>query len=306
MSNIVVLNNKIHGLNPERYAQTIREAPIEATVSYARTPVEAKELLADATVATGYQISPELVESAVNLDLFVCTFAGTDHLPLETLENQGVSVESASGVHGPNISEQVLGYVLSNVRNLWKARSQNERAEWCHFQGGELKGSTATVVGLGPIGETIVDRFNAFDVKTMGVRYTPSKGGNADEIIGFEEDALLDVFSRTDYLVLACPLTPTTEGLIDEDVFSTLPTNAMLINVARGAVVDTDDLVTALQGNEIANAAVDVTKPEPLPSDHPLWSLNNCLVTPHNAGHTPKYWERCTDILLSAVDNEIQ
>jgi len=139
-------------------------------------------------------------------------------------------------------------------------------------------------------------------VETIGVRYTPEKGGNADEVIGFEEDALLEAFSRTDYLVLACPLTPTTAGLIDEDVFLTLPTDAMLVNVARGPVVDTDALVTALRGNDIDSAALDVTDPEPLPADHPLWTLGNCLVTPHNAGHTPQYWDRCTDILVDALD----
>lgn len=301
MSDIVVLNQKIHGLDPDAYARTIREAPIDASVSLARTRMEAETLLSEASIATGYHISSDLVKSAENLELFVCTFAGTDHLPLETLENEGVAVKSASGVHGPNISEQVLGYVLSNVRNLRQAWAQNERNEWRHFQCGELSGSTATVVGMGPIGRTVIDRFNAFDVTTVGVRYTPSKGGNADDVISFSEDALFEAFSATDYLVLACPLTSTTERLIDDDVFATLPTDAMLINVARGEVVDTEALVAALRGNDIGSAALDVTDPEPLPTDHPLWSLGNCLVTPHNAGHTPKYWERCTDILLDAV-----
>ncbi len=301
MTDIVVLNDKIHGLDPEAYAETIRDAPIDATVSLARTPVEERALLMEASVATGYQIDPDLIEASETLDLFVCTFAGTDHLPLDTLEAEGVVVESASGVHGPNVSEQVLGYVLTEVRNLRQGWTQHERSEWCHYQGGELQGSTVTVVGMGPIGQTIVNRFNAFGVNTIGVRYTPSKGGNADEIIGFDDDALLEAFSRTDYLVLACPLTETTEHLIDEDIFLTLPTDSMLVNVARGPVVDTDALVTALHGNDIASAALDVTDPEPLPADHPLWTLRNCLVTPHNAGHTPQYWERCTEILVESL-----
>lgn len=171
----------------------------------------------EASVATGYQIDSGLVEASETLELFVCTFAGTDHFLLDTLEAEGIVVESASGVHGPNISEQVLGYVLANVRNLWQAWSQHDRSEWRHYQGGELQCSTATVVGLGPTSQTIIDHFNAFDVDTIGVRYTPSKGGNADEIICFEEDDLLEAFSRTDYLVLACPLTGTTEQLTDED-----------------------------------------------------------------------------------------
>ncbi|MBP2250010.1 phosphoglycerate dehydrogenase-like enzyme [Halarchaeum solikamskense] len=303
MTDVVVLRQKIHGLNPADYAEAIRERLPEADVALARTPSEERELLMEATVATGFRIDPDVVAASDSLDLFVCTFAGTDHLPLDALEEAGVTVANASGVHGPNIAEQVLGYVLADVRNLRRGWAQHERSEWNHYQGGELAGSTATVVGMGPIGETIIDRFGAFDVETIGVRYTPAKGGNADDVIGFEETALLDAFARSDYLVLACPLTDTTEGLVDEEAFLTLPTDAMVVNVARGPVIDTDALVSALRGNDIRSAALDVTDPEPLPADHPLWTLENCLVTPHNAGHTPEYWNRCADILLDAADD---
>ncbi|GAD52997.1 D-3-phosphoglycerate dehydrogenase [Halarchaeum acidiphilum MH1-52-1] len=302
MTDVVVLRQKIHGMDPADYAATLRERLPEAEVALARTPSEERELLMEASVATGFQIDPEVVAAADSLDLFVCTFAGTDHLPLDALEDAGVTVANASGVHGPNIAEQVLGYVLADVRNLRRGWRQHERGEWNHYQGGELRGSTATVVGMGPIGEEIVDRFDAFGVETIGVRYTPEKGGNADDVIGFEETALLDAFAKSDYLVLACPLTETTAGLVGEEAFLTLPTDAMLVNVARGPVVNTDALVAALRGNDIGSAALDVTDPEPLPHDHPLWTLENALVTPHNAGHTPEYWNRCADILGDAAD----
>lgn len=299
MTDIVVLHHKIHGLDPEAYANTIRQARPDLDVVVARTPAEEREYLADATVATGYQIDAELVASSETLELFACTFAGIGHLPLDALEEAEVTVTNASGVHGPNVAEQVLAYVLSDVRNLRRAWTQNERGEWNHFQGGELRGSTATVVGMGPIGKEIIARFNDFGVETIGVRYTPEKGGNADEIVGFEET--LAAAARSDYLVLACPLTETTEGLVDESVFNALSTNSMLVNIARGPVVETDALVAALRGNDIRSAALDVTDPEPLPADHPLWKLSNCLITPHNAGHTPEYWSRCTEILCEAI-----
>jgi len=300
MTDVVVLHHKIHGLDPDDYAETIRQARPDLDVVVARTPEEERIYLAEATVATGYQIESELVATSETLELFACTFAGIGHLPLDALEEAGVTVTNASGVHGPNVAEQVLGYVLSDVRNLRRAWEQNERGEWNHFQGGELRGSTATVVGMGPIGKEIIARFNDFGVETIGVRYTPDKGGNADEVVGFE--GTLDAAARSDYLVLACPLTETTEGLIDKQVFGALSTDAMLVNIARGQVVDTDALVSALRGNDIRSAALDVTDPEPLPAEHPLWTLSNCLVTPHNAGHTPAYWSRCTDILVDAVD----
>jgi len=300
MTDIVVLHHKIHGLDPAAYAETIRTELPDADVAVARTPAEEAEYLGEASVATGFQIDPDLVTASETLELFVCTFAGTGHLPIETLEAEGVRVENASGVHGPNIAEQVLGYVLADVRNLRQGWEQHRRAEWNHYQGGELRGSTATVVGMGPIGEEIIARLSDFGVETIGVSYTPEKGGDADEVVGFDE--MLASAARSDYLVLACPLTETTEGLVDEQLLNALPTNAMLVNVARGKVVDTDDLVAALRGNDIRSAALDVTDPEPLPSDHPLWSLRNCLVTPHNAGHTPEYWNRCTAILRDACE----
>ena len=300
MTDVVVLHHKIHGLDPDDYAERIRQARPDLDVVVARTPEEERIYLAEATVATGYQIESELVAASETLELFACTFAGIGHLPLDALEEAGVTVTNASGVHGPNVAEQVLGYVLSDVRNLRRAWEQNERGEWNHFQGGELRGSTATVVVMGPIGKEIIARFNDFGVETIGVRYTPDKGGNADEVVGFE--GTLDAAARSDYLVLACPLTETTEGLIDKQVFGALSTDAMLVNIARGQVVDTDALVSALRGNDIRRAALDVTDPEPLPAEHPLWTLSNCLVTPHNAGHTPAYWSRCTDILVDAVD----
>ena len=301
MTDIVVLHDKIHGLDPEAYAKTIQEEHPDLDIKVARTPAQEREYLNEAVVSTGYQINSDLIESSETLELFACTFAGVGHLPLDALEEAGVTVTNASGVHGTNVAEQVMGYVLSDVRNLRRAWEQNQRGEWNHFQGGELRESTATVVGMGPIGKEILARFNDFGVETIGVRYTPKKSGNADEVVGFDET--LNAAAQSDYLVMACPLTETTEGLIDEQVFSSLPTEAMLVNIARGPVVETDALVEALRCNDIRSAALDVTDPEPLPDDHPLWKLSNCIVTPHNAGHTPKYWNRCTDILTDAIED---
>ncbi len=304
MTDIVVLDHKIHGLSAADYADTLQQRLPDADVRFAKTPAEKSRLVQEATVATGYTIDAALVEQSDSLSLFVCTFAGTGHLPLDSLAANDVTVENASGVHGPNIAEQVLGYILTFVRRLDRVWQQNQRAEWNHYQAGELRGSTATVIGLGSIGQTIVDRLNAFGVSTIGVRYTPSKGGPADEIIGFDDADLADALCRTDHLILASPLTDTTEELIDEEAISLLPTDATLTNIARGEIVDTDALVDALQTNKLRAAALDVTDPEPLPASSPLWGLSNCLITPHNAGHTPHYWDRCAAIVENAIETQ--
>jgi Phosphoglycerate dehydrogenase and related dehydrogenases len=101
--------------------------------------------------------------------------------------------------------------------------------------------------------------------------------------------------------VLACPLTEATEAIVDAELFETMAPRAVVVNVARGGVVDTDALVAALRWNSIGGAVLDVTDPEPLPADHPLWRLDNVLITPHNAGHTPAYYERRADILTANV-----
>ena len=294
---ILVLNQKIHGMSPRRYRDAIRDCLPDAEVQLATTPAERREWLPSSRVVTGHQISAEELARADALDLFACTFAGTDHLPLEVLAEHDVAVTNASGVHGPNAAEQVLGYLLMVARKLGRAWANTRAGRWEHYQTDELYGSTVTVVGMGHIGTAILERLAPFGVERIGVRHSPEKDGPADQVVGY--DAFLNVVPESDALVLACPLTDLTEGLVDARVLTLLPPNATLVNIARGPVVDTDALVAALRSNDIGAAALDVTDPEPLPRGHALWDLDRCLITPHNAGHTPRYWERCAEILAT-------
>lgn len=300
---IVVLRRAAHGMPIDDYAAAIRERVPTHDVQVARTPQSERELVAAAPVVTGIDMDEELLEKAENLRLFACLYAGTDHLPIEAFDERGIVVTNASGVHGPNVAEWVIGHMLVFARRLHEGWRRQDRREWRHYQAGELKGSTVTVVGLGPIGTATVDRLSGFGVDTIGVRYTPEKGGPTDEVIGYESDAFHTALSRTDYLVLACPLTETTDGLIDADAFETLPPQTVLLNIARGPVVDTDALIDAIQAEALRGAALDVTDPEPLPADHELWGFENVLITPHNAGHTPEYYNRVADILAENLEH---
>ncbi|MFB6096247.1 MAG: D-2-hydroxyacid dehydrogenase [Haloferacaceae archaeon] len=291
---VAVLRQKIHGLSAEEYAETLRERLPDHEVALARTPTEERDLLSRVSVATGFTVDPEML-AETDLDLFACIYAGTGHLPMDALAEHGVAVTNASGVHGPNIAEHVLGAILSFSRDFHTAFRRRERREWRSFPTRELAGSTVTVVGLGAIGQAVVDRLEPFDVHTVGVRYTPEKGGPTDEVYGFE--GIHEAVADADYVAVAAPLSDATEGLFDSQVFRTMAPESVLVNVGRGPIVDTDALVSALRRNAIRGAALDVTDPEPLPADHPLWGFDNVLLTPHNAGHTPKYWERMADIL---------
>ncbi|QIO20893.1 D-2-hydroxyacid dehydrogenase [Haloarcula sp. JP-L23] len=298
---VAVLDHDAHGIPAAEYADILRRRLPEHTVSHAATPADRQRLLGEATVIAGGDLDESDIDAAENLRLFACNSAGVNHLPLDALADRGVAVTNASGVHGPNIAEHVLGWVLTFTRRLDEGRRRQARREWRRFQSfTELAGSTVTVVGLGSIGQAVVQRFEGFDVTTLGVRHTPSKDGPTDEVFGYDD--LPDALARTDVLVLCCPLTETTEGLIGTTELDVLPTNAIVVNVARGGVVDTPALVEALQSNGIHGAALDVTDPEPLPSDHDLWGFENVFLTPHVSGHTPKYWERRADILVENLD----
>jgi len=300
-SPIVVLREGTEGLSTAAYAAELRERLPDHDVRLARTPAAERELVVDAPVATGVAIDEELLTCARDLRLFACAFAGTDHLPMEALARHDVAVTSASGIHAPGIAEQAVGSILVFARRLHEAWERKRRREWRHFQSSELAGSRVTVVGMGAVGTALLRRLDGFDVETVGVRYTPEKGGPADRVIGFDTTAIHEALATTDYLVLACPLTETTRGLIDSAAFATLPPSAVLVNVARGAVVETDALVDALRTQGIHGAALDVTDPEPLPEGHPLWTLDNALITPHTGGHTPEHWPRLADIVAENV-----
>jgi phosphoglycerate dehydrogenase-like enzyme len=297
---VLVLRKGTHGAPIEQYADTLRERLPDAAVTLARTPDEERGLIGDARYVTGMELDDDLLGRADALEVFACAYAGTGHLPLDALEERGVAVTNASGVHGPNVGEHVLGAILSFARRFHEGRRRQRRNEWRHYRAHELQGSTVTVVGMGAIGRSVVERLEPFGVDTVGVRYSPEKGGPTDEVVGFDDFG--EVAARTDYLVLACPLTDETRGLVGREEFVTLPPNAVLVNVARGPVVDTDALVTALRSNWVRGASLDVTDPEPLPEDHELWNLGNVQITPHNAGHTPAYYERLADVVAGNAE----
>lgn len=294
---VVVLRKGTEGLGMDSYADELRSRLPEFEVIHAKTPLEEERYGSRARVLTGESVSPRIVTENDRMQLFACTFAGVDHLPLGVLREENVIVTNASGIHAVGIAEQVIGSFLLFARGLRAGmgnRSGRERADPVTRS---LEGSQVTIVGLGAIGSAIATRLEGFGVTRTGIRHTPEKGGAVERVIGYDRNRVLAVLAETDYVVLACPLTDLTRGLLDEEAFSVLPPSAVIANVARGKVIETNSLVTALETDQIAGAYLDVTDPEPLPPDHALWSLDNCLITPHMGGHTPAHWPRLASIV---------
>lgn len=299
MTDIVLLRRTIHGLDIDEYASALRKRLPDHEITVARTPAMEQRAVRTATVVSGSAFDADLLEAAEELRLFGSVTAGYDHLPLDRFVANDVALTTASGVHGPNVAEHVLGSILAFARRFFEARRRQHRREWRGMQAHELAGSTVTVVGLGAIGEAIVERLAGFDVETVGVRHTPARGGPTDEVYGFDDihEAVVDA----EYVALACPLTDETHHLVDGDVLTTMRADSVLVNVARGGVVDTDALVSTVQRNQIRGVSLDVTDPEPLPEDHPLWTFENVFITPHAAGHTPRYYQRVADVVAGNV-----
>jgi phosphoglycerate dehydrogenase-like enzyme len=294
---VLVLNRSIHGLPPEEYVIELRDRLPDRRIALAPTRADERDLVSDARVITGTDLRPDLLEAADRLELFACIYAGADHLDFEQFSERDVAVTTAAGVHAPNVAEYVIGGLVAQLRRFRRAWRQADRREWRKYEVGELAGSTVAVVGQGAIGTAVVDRLRAFDAETVAVRHSPEKGGPADAVYGY--DQFNAALTHADHLVMACPLTETTRGLVDRRALQELPTHAVVVNVARGPVVDTDALVWAIRRNGIGGAVLDVTDPEPLPADHDLWTFENVQITPHNAGGTPRYYDRLADILAA-------
>lgn len=185
---------------------------------------------------------------------------------------------SAKGAYAAPVAEHALTLALTSLRGIvGRARA----GAWGAQAGQSLHGLRCAVVGGGGIGTEIVRLLQVFDVDITVVRRNPLPIDGANRVVAFEQ--LDSVLPQADVLFLAAALTPETDGMIDGDRLQLLPAGAVVVNIARGRLVDTDALVGALNSGQVAAAGLDVTEPEPLPEGHPLWSLENVLVTPHTA-----------------------
>ena len=186
------------------------------------------------------------------------------------------------GVYAEPVAEHVLMLALAGLRGMG---SYARARRWSPPEGRNLLGARVTVLGGGGITESLVRLLGPWDCRITVMRRHPAPMAGVDRVVGPE--SLHDALSDADVVVVALALTPETTGIIDADALRAMSPHAWLINVGRGGHVVTDDLVEALGTGAIGGAALDVTDPEPLPDGHPLWSMDNCLITPH-VGNTPE------------------
>jgi phosphoglycerate dehydrogenase-like enzyme len=283
------------GWTAELASEIERRLP-SATVEVAETVDEMKAAVADAEAAVTLELPPELLNEIDALSWVQALSAGVDGYNLERLREEDVVLTSASGVHSKPVAQHVFGYLLAFERGLTCGMEQRRNRTWEPFQCDELTNKTLGIVGLGNIGRRVAEVGTAFGMSVVGTKRTPNVEIDAvDQIL--PPEGIDEVLDAADYLVLSFPLTDETRGLIDKDFFDRLDESAIMVNVARGPVVDEAALVKALKMGEIRAAGLDVFEEEPLPEESPLWDLPNVIMTPHVAGSGPYYWERCADIV---------
>lgn len=232
--------------------------------------------------------------AATDLKWLNSIYAGLDFLPMDVLVERGITVTNGAGINAITIAEYVVMGMLNIAKGYREVMRAQDRHEWLLDSPGkrELAGSKALLLGYGAIGKLIETRLRAFDVDVTIVRRTPG-----ENTLGPDQwRARLGEF---DWVILAVPATPETDGMIGAAELAAMKSDAVIVNIARGAVIDQPALVEALTQKSIGAAFLDVTTPEPLPADHPLWSLPNAHITMHLSGRAQdKMFLRSADRFL--------
>ncbi len=262
------------------------------------------EAVAAATAAQGVIgfCSAEILEAGPDIQWVQLPYAGAERcVAVPAVRERNILVTNAQRIYGPEIAEHVLAMILSFTRGLYRYIPAQSEGAWNRDRVPEerlweLEGKTLLVVGLGGIGTEVARLGAAMGMTVLATRNSRREGPEFVQYVGLA-DELPDLTRRADVIVNAAPLTPATVDLFDADFFSAMKPTAYFINVGRGGSVVTADLMEALENGELAGAGLDVTDPEPLPEEHPLWKMPNVVITPHVAARSDLRSERLWIVL---------
>jgi phosphoglycerate dehydrogenase-like enzyme len=281
---------------PRQFIDRLRREFPQHEFVEAHERAELSAVLSKADAALSSAMPPELVPSLSRLRWLQVPAAGVGHVLSPELVVSPIVVTSARGVRARAIAEHVIGVTLALARQLHTAMRRQTERKWALDEletSGRiitLKDRCVGIVGLGSIGTEVASLASAMGMRVVGIRRRsadrPPPG--VERVLG--PDRLHELLADSDVVVLSTPLTPATERLIDERALGAMKPGALLINIARGALVDDQALVAALQRGRIGGAALDVFTTEPLPADSRYWDMPNVIVTPHMSGAMEDYW----------------
>jgi phosphoglycerate dehydrogenase-like enzyme len=229
-------------------------------------------------------------------------------LCLPELFARRIAVSNTRGVQAIPIAEHVMAVVLALAKQIPFVLDNQQQSRWAQneFIGERLPwllhGRTLGLIGVGTIGSEIARRADAFGMRVIALRRRPAYGviGHVDRVYGIAD--LRDFLAQSHVLVIAAPLTPETQGLMAAAQFAQLPQGAIVVNVGRAKIVDTDALIAALRSGHLGGASLDVFPQEPLPADHPLWKTANVILTPHTSGFRQGHWDEVVQLYGDNVE----
>src|SRR5437762_4561831 len=230
----------------------------------------------------------DVLPRATNVQWIHALAAGVDQFPFDILRRTNITVTNSRGLYADALAEFVIAAMLWFAKDFRRVTRNQDLRKWEPFTVQRLEGQTAGIVGFGGIGRAVARRAEALGMRTIAARRRSELG----------DPTIDDVIAESDYVILAAPLTPLTHGVMNAERIAAMKASAILINISRGPLLDEDALVAALQANRIKGAALDVFEVEPLPSDHPLWQLDNALIVPHSADRTTDSHDRAMTFFL--------
>ncbi len=240
----------------------------------------------DGLMTYGHElVSPEMIATAPNLKAISVVGVGYDHVPVEVCRERGIAVGHTPGVLSDTTADMTMALLLAAARNIVPAHNHVQTAKQWHYYdpnilwGTDVHHSTLGIVGMGRIGYEVAKRARAFDMRVL--YYKRERRPDWEQELGVEYVTLDNLLEASDFVTLHVPLTEETTHFIGEAELALMKKTAILINIARGPVVDHYALYDALKQGQIAGAAVDVTEPEPINTDHPLLDLDNVIIAPH-------------------------
>ena len=266
-----------------------------------RAAPELIEAVADARVYMGYGIPAEVLEAGGRLEWVHSGAAGVGSSLAPAMLASDVLFTNSAGIHGPPIAETVLAMLLYFARGLDVAVRAQREGRWSATEYWaadapvtELGGSTVGIVGLGGIGREVARRVACMGSRVLALRRRPSSSSSdpTGPEVAMGEPGLARILRESDYVVLAVPETDETRGMISRDRLFEMKPGSVLINVARGTIVDEEGLLAALDQGPLRGAGLDVYATEPLPSGHPFYAHPKVLMTPHVSATTRRFWER--------------
>lgn len=264
------------------YTGLIRAPRERVNVRVAANAADAAEVIGEADILYGWNVPTRLFAKAGRLRWLQAMSAGVDWALVPELPAR-VTVTRVPGVFGPWMAEYVLGWSLWVTQRMATYREAQDRRAWIdHVVPDRLRGKTLAVVGVGDVGRAIARAARAFGMRVVGVSRTGRAVPGIDRV--YRASARGRALAAADFVAVAVPLTERTCGLIGSSELAAMRPHAWLLNVARGAVVDEEALRAALEARRIGGAVLDVFTTEPLPPSHPLWGLDNVVITPHISG----------------------